>query len=138
MNNVLAFNNRKEGIGVVMGVGHLQILDAICMGNGVNIGYMKMSADGWATAENNWQGHLIERALIRGDPGRRTTGIGLPHGAWLTVKDTLFSRYVNGLPINHCLICGGGKYMRFCYLRYIYTLAHVLNLIFAPIICTYK
>ena len=36
-------------------------------------------------------------------------GIGLPHGAWLTVKDTLFSRYIKDLPIHHCLICGGGK-----------------------------
>ena len=106
---ILTFNNGAQGIGVVMGVGHLHIEDSISMGDLHGIGYMKMHADSWATAQNAWTGHLVDRAILRADPKRKGLGIGLPHGAWLTVKDALFSGFANSVPIHHCLICGGGK-----------------------------
>ena len=106
---ILTFTNGAQGIGVVMGVGHLHIEDSISMGDLHGIGYMKMHADSWATAQNAWTGHLVDRAILRADPKRKGLGIGLPHGAWLTVKDTLFSGFANSVPIHHCLICGGGK-----------------------------
>ena len=87
MKKILTFNNGAQGIGVVMGVGHLHIEDSISMGDLHGIGYMKMHADSWATAQNAWTGHLVDRAILRADPKRKGLGIGLPHGAWLTVKD---------------------------------------------------
>ena len=51
MKKILTFNNGAQGIGVVMGVGHLHIEDSISMGDLHGIGYMKMHADSWATAK---------------------------------------------------------------------------------------
>ena len=109
MKKILTFNNGDQGIGVVMGVGHLHIEDSISMGDLHGIGYMKMHADSWATAQNAWTGHLVDRAILRADPKRKGLGIGLPHGAWLTVKDTLFSGFANSVPFIIALSAVGVK-----------------------------
>ena len=111
------WNNNGQGIGVVTDTGHLHLIDTVAMGNVVDIGYTKSTADTWATESNGWEGNLVLNAYLRGDELRSTTAIGAPHGAWVTFKDVLISSYKKSKrPIHHCLTCKswkGGMEVRF-------------------------
>ena len=111
------WRNNGQGIGVITGTGHLQIIDTIAMGNSCDIGYVKSEADKWATESNGWEGNLVLNAYLRGDESRSTRAIGAPHGAWVTFKDVLISSYKKSTqPIHHCLSCKswkGGMEVRF-------------------------
>ena len=122
LKNTLSWNNGGFGFSVLPGVGHVQIISGIAMGNSIDIAYTKeIYAQSWATGDSNWNGNLVLNTTLRGDPDRATQAIGGPHGAWITFRDVLISSYTSKRPpIAHCRICPswkGGMEVRFAQMK---------------------
>merc|ERR1712159_423976 len=122
LKNTLSWNNGGFGFSVLPGVGHVQIISGIAMGNSIDIAYTKeIYAQSWATGDSDWNGNLVLNTTLRGDPDRATQAIGGPHGAWITFRDVLISSYTSKRPpIAHCRICPswkGGMEVRFAQMK---------------------